>query len=69
MDHTSVEYDKFSEHIGVKFNDIKLRQQGIAEHFYRNASSVGDKEGGTSIGHGRSLWRGYYWRITGLAQL
>ena len=49
MDHTSVEYDKFSEHIGVKFNDIKLLMEAFTHRSYLN------EHRGTGMRHNERL--------------
>ena len=40
-----------------EFDNVELGEQRVAEHFHRNASSVGDKKSSASVGHGGSRWR------------
>jgi ribonuclease-3 len=49
MDHTNVEYDKFAEHIGVKFNDIKLLMEAFTHRSYLN------EHRGTGMRHNERL--------------
>lgn len=49
MDHTSVVYDKFAQHIGVKFNDIRLLVEAFTHRSYLN------EHRGTGMRHNERL--------------
>ena len=49
MDHTSAPYDKFAEHIGVKFTDIKLLMEAFTHRSYLN------EHRGTGMRHNERL--------------
>jgi ribonuclease-3 len=49
MDHTSIEYEKFALHIGVKFNDIRLLMEAFTHRSYLN------EHRGTGMRHNERL--------------
>ena len=49
MDHTATPYEKFAEHIGVKFNDIKLLMEAFTHRSYLN------EHRGTGMRHNERL--------------
>lgn len=49
MDHSSAPYEKFAEHIGVKFNDIKLLMEAFTHRSYLN------EHRGTGMRHNERL--------------